>query len=41
MVANPKVSENDVFNAMNVSLAIEESLNKNETVKISYLNFER
>ena len=37
----PEVSENDVFNAMNVSLAIEESLNKNETIKISYLNFER
>ena len=37
----PEVSENDVFNAMNVSLAIEESLHKKETVKISYLNFER
>ena len=39
--AIPEVSENDVFNAMNVSLAIEESLNTNETINISYLDFAR
>ena len=33
---NPEVTKNEVFEAMNVSLAIEESLHRGKIIKLDY-----